>query len=52
MGSPFCNKYKVILNYEDRTIRFGDTVIPALPLEEEESLHRSDPSRCQQVKKS
>jgi len=52
MGSPFCNKYKVILNYEDRTIRFGDTVITALPLEEEENLRRGDPSRRQQVRRS
>ena len=52
MGSPFCNKYKVILNYEDRTIRFGDTVITALPLEEEENLRRGEPSRRQQVRGS
>ena len=52
MGSPFCNKYKVILNYEDRTIRFGDTVITALPLEEEESLCHSNPSCHQQVRRS
>jgi hypothetical protein len=52
MGSPFCNKYKVILNYEDRTIRFGDTVITTLPLEEEESLRRGDTSHRQQVRRS
>ena len=52
MGSPFCNKYKVILNYEDRTIRFGDTVITTLPLEEEESLRHGDTSHRQQVRRS
>ena len=35
LGSPFCNKYKVKLDYGDRTIRFGNTVIKALSKEEE-----------------
>jgi hypothetical protein len=30
LGSQFCNKHSVVLNYNDRTIRFGSTVICAL----------------------
>jgi hypothetical protein len=48
LGSPFCNENKVILDYGTRTVRFGDTVIPALPLEEEEALRRGEtPPRLQ-----
>ncbi len=42
LGSPFCNENKVVLDYGTRMIRFGDTVIPALPLEEEEALRRGE----------
>ena len=30
LGSVFCNKHKVVLDYGTRQIHFGDTVIPAL----------------------
>jgi hypothetical protein len=40
LGSPFCNKYQVSLNYGDRTVRFGDTVIKALSKEEETTARK------------
>ncbi len=42
LGSPFCNKHGVVLNYNDRTIRFGDTVINALSREEEAAARRDE----------
>ena len=42
LGSPFCNKHGVVLNYNDRTIRFGDTVINALSREEEATARRDE----------
>jgi len=38
LGSPFCNKYEVILDYKTRTIRFGNTVLHALTREEEAAV--------------
>ena len=46
-GSPFCNENKVVLDYGTRTVCFGDTVIPALPLEEEEALCRGETPQLQ-----
>ena len=43
LGSPFCNENKVILDYGTRMVRFGDTVILALLLEEEEALRQETP---------
>ena len=40
LGSLFCNENKVILDYGTRMVCFGDTVILALLLEEEEALRR------------
>jgi hypothetical protein len=42
LGSPFCNKHGVVLNYDDRTIRFGSTVIRALSREEEAAARNDD----------
>jgi hypothetical protein len=42
LGSPFCNKHGVVLNYSDRTIRFGDTVMTALSREEEAAVRKDD----------
>jgi hypothetical protein len=42
LGSPFCNKHGVVLDYNDRTIRFGDTVINALSREEETAARRNE----------
>ena len=47
LGSPFCNENKVVLDYGTRMVHFGDTVIPALPLEEEEALRRGETPRLQ-----
>ena len=47
LGSPFCNENKVILDYGTRTVHFGDTVIPALLLEEEEALCRGETPQLQ-----
>jgi hypothetical protein len=41
LGSPFCNQYSVVLDYETRTIRFGDTVIKALSREEEAAVRKN-----------
>jgi hypothetical protein len=40
LGNVFCNRYKVLLNYNTRCIRFGDNVIPALNDEEEKIMHK------------
>lgn len=40
LGSPFCNQYKVILDYDTRTIRFGKTTLKALSRDEEASVRR------------
>jgi hypothetical protein len=40
LGNPFCNKYGVVLDYGNRTIRFGDTVIKALSREEEKVVRK------------
>ena len=40
LGNPFCNKYGVVLDYGNRTIRFGNTVIKALSREEEKVVRK------------
>ena len=35
LGNPFCNQYGVVLDYKNRTIRFGNTTVKALSHEEE-----------------
>jgi hypothetical protein len=40
LGSPFCNKYGVVLDYDNRTIRWGNTVIKALTREEETAIRK------------
>ena len=42
LGNPFCNKYGVVLNYGNRTIRFGDTVIKALSQDEERVVRKGN----------
>jgi hypothetical protein len=42
LGSPFWNKHGVVLNYNDQTICFGDTVINALSQEEEATARRDE----------
>ena len=42
LGSPFCNKYEVILDYKTRTIRFGNTVLHALTREEEAAVRHGE----------
>jgi hypothetical protein len=39
LSNMFCNRYKVLLNYNTRCIRFGDNVIPALN-DEEKIVHK------------
>jgi hypothetical protein len=34
LGNPFCNKYGVVLNYGNRTIRFGNAIVRALSQDE------------------
>jgi hypothetical protein len=40
LGSPFCNQYKVVLDYSNRTIRFGNTTLKALSRDEEATMRR------------
>jgi len=49
LGANFCDEYGVILNFKDRTIRFGDTILKALAKDEEAAIRKSDPGtpRCQ-----
>ena len=42
LGNPFCNKYGIVLNYGNRTIRFGDTVIKALSQDEEKVVRKGN----------
>jgi hypothetical protein len=42
LGSPFCNKHSIVLNYNDQTIRFSNTVINALSREEEATVRRDE----------
>jgi hypothetical protein len=39
-GSPFCNKYGVILNYKTCTICWGKTIIKALTHKEESAIRK------------
>jgi hypothetical protein len=41
LGSPFCNKHGVVLNY-DKCIRFGSMVICVLSREEEVAARNND----------
>ena len=45
LGSPFCNKFGVVLDYKMRTIHFGNTMIKALMEEEEEAAVRKREKR-------
>jgi hypothetical protein len=40
LGNPFCNKFKVVLDYKDRSIRFGDTVIWALSNDDDTAIRK------------
>src|SRR6266849_2168905 len=42
LGSPFCNKYGVVLDYKMRTICFGNTMIKALTEEEEAVVRKKE----------
>jgi hypothetical protein len=42
LGSPFCNRHGVVLDYESRTIRWGNTVLNALTREEEAAIRKGD----------
>jgi hypothetical protein len=39
LGSPFCNQYGVVLDYNTHTIHFSETTINALSREEEAAVH-------------
>jgi len=40
LGSPFCNQHGVVLDYNTRTIRFGDITINTLSREEEAAVRK------------
>jgi hypothetical protein len=42
LGNVFCNMYGVVLDYNTRTIRFGNTVIKAMTLEEDLEIRKRD----------
>jgi hypothetical protein len=42
LGSPFCNQYGVMLDYETRTVCFGNTVINALSREEDAAIRKGN----------
>jgi len=42
LGNPFCNKHGVVLDFEKRTIRFGDMIIDALTREEEAAVRKGE----------
>ena len=42
LGSLFCNKYGVVLDYKTRTISFGNTTIKALTEEEEVAVRKRE----------
>ena len=44
LGSPFCNQYRAVLDCGMRTIRFSDTVVKTLSLDEEAAIRRSNPA--------
>src|SRR5271156_1515115 len=41
LGSLFCNRHKVLVDFDTRTIRFGKTVIKMLTAEEDSEMLRS-----------
>ena len=43
LGANFCNQYGVVLDFNDQTIRFGDTVLKALAKDEEAAVRGTDP---------
>ena len=40
LGNPFCNQYGVVLDYKNRTIRFGNTTVKALSRDEEMAVRK------------
>ena len=43
LGADFCNEYDVVLNFKDRTIKFGNVVIKALSRDEEAAIRTGEP---------
>jgi hypothetical protein len=51
LGATFCDEHKVVLDFGNRTVRIGDTIVHALSKDEETAVRKGDrPSQHSEIK--